>query len=200
VTDFVALIPARLASTRLPNKPLADIAGKPMVVWVVEQALKAGARLVAVATDSTLIADAVRAHGYQAVMTRVDHLSGTDRLAQAAAILGLERNQIIVNVQGDEPLLPPAMISQVAAELALDHGCAMATAAHTIDSIAEYLNPNVVKVVLDHQRRAVLFARTDSLGPRPFSDIVRGAAARFEPSFANASFTVAARRAVCLST
>jgi 3-deoxy-manno-octulosonate cytidylyltransferase (CMP-KDO synthetase) len=183
VTDFVALIPARLASTRLPNKPLADIAGKPMVVWVVEQALKAGARLVAVATDSALIADAVRAHGYQAVMTRVDHLSGTDRLAQAAEILGLERNQIIVNVQGDEPLLPPAMISQVAAELALDNGCAMATAAHAIDSIAEYLNPNVVKVV-----------------PRQSSGIVRGAAAGPEPSFANASFTVAARRAVCLST
>lgn len=157
--SFVALIPARLASTRLPNKPLADIDGKPMIVWVAQQARASGARLVAVATDSTEVAAAVRDHGYLAVMTHENHLTGTDRLAQAAAILGLANDEIIVNVQGDEPLLPTTMISDVASALALDCDCAIATAAHPIDTIDEYLSPNVVKVVLDSRQRALYFSR-----------------------------------------
>lgn len=156
---FVALIPARLASTRLPNKPLADLAGKPMVVRVAELARASGARLVAVATDSDAVAGAVREHGFQALLTRADHPTGTDRLAQAVSMLGLEPEQIVVNVQGDEPLLPTQMIRDVAAALAADDGCSIATAAHPIDDAAEFLNPNVVKVVLDGRRRALYFSR-----------------------------------------
>ncbi len=164
IPDFVALIPARLASTRLPDKPLADIGGKPMVVRVAEQALASGARLVAVATDSERIAQAVREAGFTAIMTRDDHASGTDRLAEAAAHLGLSASQIVVNVQGDEPLIPPALVSAVAHRLALSADCAMATAAHPISSEAEFRNPNVVKVVGDQAGRALYFSRA----PIPF--------------------------------
>ncbi|HMN83914.1 MAG TPA: 3-deoxy-manno-octulosonate cytidylyltransferase [Burkholderiaceae bacterium] len=162
--SFVALVPARLASTRLPDKPLADIAGLPMVVRVAEQARRSGARLVAVATDSDRIADAVRRHGHQVVMTRDDHPSGTDRLAEAAAALGLADEEVVVNVQGDEPLLPPALIADVAAALAAAPDCAIATAAHPIESLADYLSPNVVKAVLDARGRALYFSRA----PVPF--------------------------------
>lgn len=162
--SFVALIPARLASTRLPNKPLADIGGRPMVVRVAEQARRSGARLVAVATDSPEVASAVRDHGFQALITRSDHLSGTDRLAEAAAMLGLAEHEIVVNVQGDEPLLPPELISAVARELAQAQDCAIATAAHPIHELADYLSPNVVKAVVDSRQRALYFSRA----PVPF--------------------------------
>jgi 3-deoxy-manno-octulosonate cytidylyltransferase (CMP-KDO synthetase) len=157
--DFVALIPARLASTRLPNKPLLDIGGKPMIVRVAEQAQRSGAMLVAVATDSPEIADVVIRHGFRALMTRNDHLSGTDRLVEAAAQLGLADDVIVVNVQGDEPLLPPSLIRQVAVALAGASDCAIATVAHTIHEEADYLSPNVVKVVVDLRGRAQYFSR-----------------------------------------
>lgn len=164
VPAFVALIPARLASTRLPDKPLADIGGRPMIVHVAEQAKRSGARQVAVATDSADIVAAVRAHGFDALMTRSDHLSGTDRLAEAAALLGLAGDEIVVNVQGDEPLLPPGLIRQVAVALAQADDCAMATAAHPIHDEADYLSPNVVKAVIDNRQRALYFSRA----PVPF--------------------------------
>ncbi len=157
--DFVALIPARLASSRLPNKPLLDIGGKPMIVRVAEQAQRSGASLVAVATDAPEIADVVVRHGFRALMTRNDHLSGTDRLAEAAAQLGLADDVIVVNVQGDEPLLPPSLIRQVAVALAGASDCAIATIAHTIHDEADYLSPNVVKVVVDLRGRAQYFSR-----------------------------------------
>jgi CTP:molybdopterin cytidylyltransferase MocA len=123
VPDFVALIPARLASTRLPQKALADIGGRPMVVRAAERARQSGARSVAVATDSTRIAQVAREHGLSAVITREDHPSGTDRLAEAVQILGLPDDALVVNVQGDEPLIPPALIAQVATTLGGDARC-----------------------------------------------------------------------------
>ncbi len=156
---FVALIPSRLASTRLPDKPLADIAGQPMVVRVAERAAASGARLVAVATDSERIAASVRAAGFTAVLTRSNHPSGPDRLAEAAAMLGLDQADIVVNVQGDEPMVPPSLIAAVATRLAERPDCAIATAAHRITSAAEFHNPNVVKVITDAAGRAITFSR-----------------------------------------
>lgn len=157
--DFVALIPARLASTRLPDKPLADIGGQPMVVRVAERARAAGAQRVAIATDSERIAEAVRAAGHEAVMTAADHPSGTDRLAEAARLLGLAADTIVVNVQGDEPLIPPPLVRSVAARLADSPDAAIATAAHPIHDPEDWRNPNVVKAVLDREGRALLFSR-----------------------------------------
>jgi 3-deoxy-manno-octulosonate cytidylyltransferase (CMP-KDO synthetase) len=162
---FVALIPARLASTRLPDKPLADIGGKPMVVRVAEQAAASGARLVAVATDSEAVAQAVRRAGFEALITRPDHASGTDRLAEAAGLLGLADDAIVVNVQGDEPQIPPGLVAAVAALLERRTDCAIATAAHPIHAAADFLSPNVVKVVLDARERALYFSRA----PIPFA-------------------------------
>ena len=159
VPDFVALIPARMSSTRLPGKPLADIAGQPMVVRVAHRAIDSGARLVAVATDSTEVIDAVEAHGMRALLTRADHPSGTDRLAEAADLLGLGDDEIVVNVQGDEPQIPPPLIAQVAGQLRDNPDCAIATAAHVIDTLADYLSPNVVKVVTDRRGHALYFSR-----------------------------------------
>ncbi len=159
MSGFVVLIPARYASSRLPGKPLADIAGKPMVVRVAECAQRAGATQVAVATDDPRIGDAVRAHGVQVCMTRADHATGTDRLAEAAAQLGLDDARIVVNVQGDEPLLAPALIRAVAARLEGDARAAIATACHPITDAAEAFNPNVVKVVLDRDGAAMYFSR-----------------------------------------
>jgi 3-deoxy-manno-octulosonate cytidylyltransferase (CMP-KDO synthetase) len=156
---FIALIPARLASTRLPDKPLADIGGRPMVVHVADRARAAGASRVAVATDSERIADAVRAAGHEAVITSSDHPSGTDRLAEAAQRLGLAPDTIVVNVQGDEPLIPPALVRAVATRLASMPDAAIATAAHPIDDPSDFASPNVVKVVLDRAGRALLFSR-----------------------------------------
>ena len=161
---FVVLIPARLASTRLPDKPLADIAGKPMIVRVAEQASRCAASRIVVATDSTAVADAVRDGGFEVVMTRADHRSGTERLAEAASLLALPDDAIIVNMQGDEPELPPSLLDAVARCLAQDGDCPMATAAHAIDQVADWFNPNVVKVVLDSRGRALYFSRA----PIPF--------------------------------
>ena len=166
--SFHVLIPARLASARLPNKPLADIGGAPMVVRVAQQALRSQAAQVVVAADSAAIADACAAHGIRAVLTDPDHPSGSDRLAQACALLGLDGDAMVVNVQGDEPLIDPALINAVAA-LLQDHGgqrpeASMGTAAHAIASLADYTNPNVVKVVLDARGLAHYFSRA----PIPF--------------------------------
>lgn len=187
---FVALIPARMASTRLPDKPLADIDGMPMVVRVAHQALASGARLVAVATDSQRVVDAVEAAGLRALLTRPDHPSGTDRLAEAADLLALRDDEIVVNVQGDEPQIPPSLVAQVAALLRAGPDCAIATAAHPIDALADYLSPNVVKVVLDARSRALYFSRA----PIPFArDALGGFPATLPGSMPDA---LAAHRAV----
>ena len=156
---FTVLIPARYASTRLPGKPLADIAGKPMIVRVAERARASGAQRVAVATDDRRIAAAVAAHGLTACMTRGDHATGTDRLAEAADALGLDDDAIVVNVQGDEPLLEPELIREMATLLAAHPAAAIATACHPIADVAEAFNPNVVKVVLDQAGYALYFSR-----------------------------------------
>jgi len=156
---FTVLIPARLASTRLPGKPLADIGGKPMVVRVAERVRPAGAERVVVAADDESIVAACRAHGVDAVRTRTDHASGSDRLAEAAALLGLDDSHVVVNVQGDEPLIDPALARDCAALLAARDDCVMSTAAHAIHDADEYRNPNVVKVVLDAASRALYFSR-----------------------------------------
>jgi len=156
---FTAIIPARYASTRLPGKPLADICGKPMVVRVAERAVAAGADRVVVATDDVRIKAAVEVHGIAACLTAADHATGTDRLAEAAQQLGLPDDAIVVNVQGDEPLLSPALIRAVADLLAAHPDAAIATACHPITDPAEAFNPNVVKVVLDAKGHALYFSR-----------------------------------------
>ncbi|OUM01173.1 3-deoxy-manno-octulosonate cytidylyltransferase [Variovorax sp. JS1663] len=156
---FTVLIPARLASTRLPDKPLADIAGLPMVVRVAQRALQSRAGRVAVAADDARIVAACEAHGIQVLLTHTDHPSGSDRLAEACKLLGLADEEIVVNVQGDEPLIDPTLIDAVARTLAAHPDAAMSTAAHAIDSLEDFLNPNVVKTVLDAQGNALYFSR-----------------------------------------
>jgi 3-deoxy-manno-octulosonate cytidylyltransferase (CMP-KDO synthetase) len=156
---FTVLIPARFASTRLPGKPLLDIAGKPMVVRVAERAQASGAARVVVATDDERIRAAAAAHGIDAVMTSSSHSTGTDRLAEAAAQLGLDDSEIVVNVQGDEPLLEPDLIHAVADTLTAHTDASIATACHLIEDPAEAFNPNVVKVVLDRDGYALYFSR-----------------------------------------
>ncbi|HYD94060.1 MAG TPA: 3-deoxy-manno-octulosonate cytidylyltransferase [Noviherbaspirillum sp.] len=155
--SFTVIIPARLASTRLPNKPLADLGGKPMVVRVAERAAQSGAASVVVATDHADILAACRAHGVSACITRADHPSGTDRIAEVAATMGLPADAVVVNVQGDEPLISPALIAGTAA--LIGDRVPMATAAHPIEAVADIFNPNVVKVVLDNAGRALYFSR-----------------------------------------
>jgi 3-deoxy-manno-octulosonate cytidylyltransferase (CMP-KDO synthetase) len=155
--SFTVVIPARLGSSRLPSKPLADLGGKPMVVRVAEQAARSGASQVIVATDHDAIVHACQRHGVQVRMTRVDHPSGTDRIAEVAAVIGLPSDAIVVNVQGDEPMIDPALIVATAAQITAD--VQMATAAHPIDKAAELFNPNVVKVALDRAGRALYFSR-----------------------------------------
>lgn len=154
---FTVIIPARLASTRLPNKPLADLGGKPMVVRVAERARASGAARIIVATDHPDILAACAAHGVEAVMTRADHPSGTDRIAEVAHKLGLALDEVVVNLQGDEPLIDPALLAACAARIA--DGVPMATVAHPISDVAEVFNPNVVKVVLDKAGSALYFSR-----------------------------------------
>lgn len=156
---YTVLIPARLASTRLPGKPLADLGGKPMVVRVAERAARSGARRVVVAADHDSIVQACRRHGVDAVLTRDDHPSGSDRLAEASRLLGLGPQDHVVNVQGDEPLIAPALIDAVAAMLGQFPEVSMSTAAHPITEVAEFVNPNVVKTVLDAQGMALYFTR-----------------------------------------
>lgn len=156
---FVVIIPARLASTRLPHKPLREIAGRPMILHVVDRARESGARAVYVATDATSIADVCSADGVGVVMTRSDHASGSERLAEACGRLALGDEEIVVNAQGDEPLLPPVLIGQVAGLLASNPGVAMASLFHRIGDVAEVFDPNVVKVVCDAAGRALYFSR-----------------------------------------
>jgi len=156
---FTVLIPARYASTRLPGKPLADIAGKPMVVRVAERAMRSDAATVVVATDNAKVRDACERHGIRVCMTREDHPTGTDRLSEAASILGLADDDIVVNVQGDEPLLEPALMNRMAELLQTRRDAAIATACHPIGDVAEAFAPNVVKVVLDAKGYAMYFSR-----------------------------------------
>ena len=166
MSAFYAIFPSRMKSTRLPEKPLKDIGGKPMVVRVAERALQSGAKDVMVATDHLDILAACEAHGVKAVLTSPDHPTGTDRLAETVEKMGLPLGAIVVNVQGDEPLIPPEVISQVA-QLLEDHPeCDMATAAHPIDSIEEFMSPNVVKVALDNNNNAITFSRAPIPWPR----------------------------------
>ena len=154
---FIVIIPARLASTRLPNKPLADLGGKPMVVRVAERAGLSGAARIIVATDHADIAAACTAHGVEVCMTRADHPSGTDRIAEVARTLGLAEDAVVVNLQGDEPLIDLALLAAAAACVGPD--AMMATCAHPIEAVADVFNPNVVKVVLDRAGRALYFSR-----------------------------------------
>jgi 3-deoxy-manno-octulosonate cytidylyltransferase (CMP-KDO synthetase) len=158
---YTVLIPARLASTRLPNKPLADIAGVPMVVRVaqrVRSGVAAHTRVV-VAGDSPAIVQACQDHGIEAVLTRQDHPSGSDRLAEACDLLHLADDEIVVNVQGDEPLIDPDLVQAVAQLLETHPSASMGTAAHAIDNVEDFFNPNVVKVVLDATQIALYFSR-----------------------------------------
>ncbi len=157
--DFVVVIPARYASTRLPGKPLQDIAGKPMIQHVWEQARKSSASRVVVATDDARIVEACRGFGAEMLLTAATHNSGTDRLAEVASQLGLPGEAIVVNVQGDEPLIPPAIIDQVAANLAASPQAGIATLAEPIHDAAQLFNPNVVKVVSDASGLALTFSR-----------------------------------------
>ena len=166
--SFTVLIPARLASTRLPNKPLADISGAPMVVRVAQRAMQSGAARTVVAADSPEIIAKCTEFGVQAVLTRIDHPSGSDRLAEASSLLGLGDDDIVVNVQGDEPLIDPALIDAVAGLLGQRADCAMSTAAHSIEQLADLLNPNIVKAVLDARQTALYFSRSPIPAARDF--------------------------------
>jgi 3-deoxy-manno-octulosonate cytidylyltransferase (CMP-KDO synthetase) len=163
--EFIAVIPARFASTRFPGKPLADIDGKPMVVRVADQAKKSGAQRVIIATDHHDVRAAAERHGHVALMTRADHIQGTDRIAEVVAQLDLADDAIVVNVQGDEPLIDPALIAKVAHTLDSSRGAVIATAAHRIVDATEFFNPNVVKVVCDANGVAHYFSRA----PIPFA-------------------------------
>ncbi len=156
---YTVLIPARMASSRLPNKPLADIGGVPMIVRVAQQAGRSQAQRVVVAADDERIVQACRAHGIDVVLTRQDHPTGSDRLAQACELLGLSGDDLVVNVQGDEPLIDPRLIDACADLLSRLTDCVMSTAAHPIEHAADFQNPNVVKVVLDAAQRALYFSR-----------------------------------------
>ena len=156
---FTVLIPARMASSRLPDKPLADLAGLPMVVRVAHRANESSASRVVVATDDARVLAACQSHGVEAIMTRSDHLSGSDRLAEACEVLKLKDQEIVVNVQGDEPLIAPESIDAVAKLLATRDDCSMSTLAHAIDVVEEFSSPHVVKVVLDVRDTALYFSR-----------------------------------------
>ena len=157
--SFTVLIPARMASSRLPEKPLADIAGLPMVVRVAQRAMGSTAKRIVVAADDPRIVQACNAHHIDAILTRHDHPSGSDRLAEACHLLGLDGDDVVVNVQGDEPLIDPRDIDAAAQLLHAQPSCSMSTLAHEIADLESFLNPHVVKVVLDHQRHALLFSR-----------------------------------------
>lgn len=164
--SFTVVIPARFASTRLPGKPLLDIAGRPMVRHVWERANRSSASRVVIATDDERIRVAAAAFGAEVCMTAPTHPSGTDRLQETAALLGLPDEAIVVNVQGDEPLIPPEVIDQVAANLAREADCAMATLCEPVESVEAFLDPNIVKLVRDTRSRALYFSRAPIPWPR----------------------------------
>jgi 3-deoxy-manno-octulosonate cytidylyltransferase (CMP-KDO synthetase) len=159
MTEFHVAIPSRFASTRLPGKPLADIHGKPMVQHVYERAARSGAHSVTVATDDSRIVDVVKGFGGKVVLTRSDHVSGTDRLQEVASVLGLSDEAILVNVQGDEPLIPQVIVRQVAQNLSDNSECALSTLCEQIESAEALHNPNVVKVIMTPSGRALYFSR-----------------------------------------
>jgi len=159
MTVFTVVIPARLASSRLERKALADLGGKPMVVRVAERAAQSKAKQILVATDAVEIESVCQAAGLNVLMTRADHPSGTDRIAEVASRLGLDDEALIVNVQGDEPLIPVELINQVADTLAANSECVMSTAAVAIQNAEEITNPNAVKVVLNQRHEALYFSR-----------------------------------------
>lgn len=163
---YTILIPARMASSRLPRKPLADLGGKPMIVRCCERAVRSAAQRVVVATDHADIVTAVRQHGFEAVLTRADHPTGTDRLAEAADLLQLAPEEIVVNLQGDEPLIDPRLLDEVAQRLEARPDCVMGTAVHPLHAAAEFLSPAVVKVVLDAAGDAAWFSRAPLPWPR----------------------------------
>jgi 3-deoxy-manno-octulosonate cytidylyltransferase (CMP-KDO synthetase) len=163
--NFAVVIPARYASTRLPGKPLLDIGGRPMVIHVAEQARASGAAEIVIATDHEAIMNAAREHGFDAAMTRGDHASGTDRIAEVAAQRRYAADRIVVNVQGDEPLIDPKLIRHVAEELSLHADAAISTACCPIEDVSQIVTPHVVKVVLDAQCYALYFSRA----PIPFA-------------------------------
>ncbi len=170
---FTVVVPARYASTRLPGKPLAEIRGRPMVVHVAERAAACGAAAVWVATDDEAVRAAVERHGFAAMMTRADHASGTDRIAEVVERLGLAEDEIVVNLQGDEPLMPGQLVTDVVHTLAQRTAAAIATAAHPIAAVSELFDPNVVKVVCDRHGYALYFSRA----PIPYArDAFAGAA------------------------
>ncbi len=179
---FHIIIPARLSSSRLPSKMLADLGGVPLVVRTAQQARKTQALSITVATDDENIATVVRAHGFHALMTAKDHPTGTDRLSQAASLLGLPDEAIVVNVQGDEPQIEPDLIALVARALADQPRCAMATAAHPISALTDAFNPNVVKVVCNAAGQALYFSRA----PIPYA---RDATAQNEDGLMLAAYT-----------
>lgn len=163
----MVLIPARLASTRLPEKPLADIAGRPMVVRVAQRVAQGLPGVpVVVAADHPRIIDACQAHGVRALLTRADHASGSDRLAEAVTLLGLPDTACVVNVQGDEPLIDPGLVRAVADLLQSCPQASISTAAHPIHTVEEFANPNVVKVVCDAAGMALYFSRACIPWPR----------------------------------
>ncbi len=164
--SFTVVIPARFASTRLPGKPLLQIAGRPMVRHVWERATRSGARRVVIATDDARIRDAALAFDAEVCMTATAHHSGTDRLQEAVRTLGLGDEEIVVNVQGDEPLIPPAVIDQVAANLAAHPRCAIATLCEPLADAAQFFDPNVVKVVAGEDGQALYFSRAPIPWPR----------------------------------
>lgn len=164
--SFVVVIPARFASTRLPGKPLLDIVGKPMIQHVYERACESAASAVYIATDDERIAEVVRGFGGEVVMTRADHQSGTDRIQEVASLLGLDASAIVVNVQGDEPLIPAATINQVAENLQNNTDAGISSLYHEIEDAQEWRNPNAVKVVTDGEGYALYFSRS----PIPWQD------------------------------
>lgn len=164
--QFIVVIPARYASSRLPGKPLRDIKGKTMIQRVWQQACKSSAARVVIATDDQRIEEAATAFGAEVCMTRNDHISGTDRLQEVAQTLGLSDDQIIVNVQGDEPLIPPEVIDQVATNLAKSSTAGVATLCEPLSSVVDFVNPNTVKVVSDVTGNALYFSRAPIPFPR----------------------------------
>lgn len=157
---FTVIIPARYASSRLPGKPLLDLAGKTMLEHVWHQACASEAQRVVIATDDARVQEVAQGFGAQVIMTRAEHPSGTDRLQEAAALLGLPSHEVVVNVQGDEPLIPPELINQVAANLAQHPQASMATLSEPITQMRDLLNPNLVKLVADQQQYALYFSRS----------------------------------------
>ncbi|CAG7600290.1 3-deoxy-manno-octulosonate cytidylyltransferase [Candidatus Vallotia tarda] len=190
VVAFTVIVPARLASTRLPRKPLVDLAKKPMIVHVAERARASGASRVLIATDAQAVLDVCQAYGIEALLTRTDHPTGTDRLAEVVEACRFSDDALIVNVQGDEPLIEPRLVADVATHLAANQDCAIATAAHPITELEEVFNPNIVKVVLNARGLALYFSRA----PIPWSRDV------YQPQWRSENSALPVTRPLALST